>query len=250
MPKCLSRKPRQRRMSLKDTIKSVQLKIESAQKRGGFSHPVQLMAVTKTHPFSLIEECYDAGITTIGENRIQEASKKFASFDSMPNLSRRFIGHLQSNKVNKCMKLFDTIDSVDSVKLAKKLSNTATRLKRTLPIILEINTSGENQKHGFFPDELDKMAECFELSNLRIDGFMTVGPLTSNKEKIRNSFIQLRKLKEIMKQPGLNELSMGMSGDYEIAVEEGSTMVRLGTALFGKRNEFQNPLSGSSQGIT
>ena len=235
-------------MSLKDTIKSIQSKIESAQKRGGFSHPVQLMAVTKTHPFSLIEECYGAGITTIGENRIQEASQKFTSFDSLPHLSRRFIGHLQSNKVNKCLELFDTIDSVDTIKLAKKLSNTAMRLERTLPIILEINTSGESQKYGFYPNELDKMNECFELSNLRIDGFMTVGPLTSDKEKIRNSFIQLRELKDTINQPGVNELSMGMSGDYEIAVEEGSTMVRLGTALFGVRNILKPYFRGSNQG--
>jgi hypothetical protein len=225
-------------MSLKDTIKLIRSKIESAQKRGGFSHPVQLIAVTKTHPFSLIQKCYDAGITAIGENRIQEASKKFGSFDSMPDLSRRFIGHLQSNKVNKCLELFDTIDSIDSVKLLKRISNTALQQEGTIHVLLEINTSGENQKYGFSPDELDKMAECFELPNLKIDGLMTVGPLTSDKEKIRSSFIQLRELKNIMNQPGLNELSMGMSGDYEIAVEEGSTMVRLGTALFGVRNIF------------
>jgi pyridoxal phosphate enzyme (YggS family) len=225
-------------MSLKDMIKSIQSKIESAQKRGGFSHPVQLIAVTKMHPFSLIQKCYDAGITAIGENRIQEASKKFGSFDSMPDLSRRFIGHLQSNKVNKCLELFDTIDSIDSVKLLKRISNTALQQEGTIHVLLEINTSGENQKYGFSPDELDKMAECFELPNLKIDGLMTVGPLTSDKEKIRSSFIQLRELKNIMNQPGLNELSMGMSGDYEIAVEEGSTMVRLGTALFGVRNIF------------
>ena len=225
-------------MSLKGTIKSIQSKIESAQKRGGFSHPVQLIAVTKTHPFSLIEECYNAGITAIGENRIQEASNKFTSFDSMPYLHKRFIGHLQSNKVNKCLELFDTIDSVDSIKLAKKLSTKAKELEKTLPIILEINTSGENQKHGFFPYELDKINKCFELSNLKIEGLMTVGPLTLDKEKTRHSFIQLRELKDTINQPGLNELSMGMSGDYEIAVEEGSTMVRLGTALFGVRNLF------------
>ncbi len=222
-------------MSLKDTIKSIRLKIESAQKRGGFSHPVQLMAVTKTHPFSLIEECYDAGITTIGENRVQEASKKFTSFNSMPYLSKHFIGHLQSNKVNKCLELFDTIDSVDSVKLIKRISNTASHQERTIHVLLEINTSGETQKHGFLPDQLNEIRECFNIPNINIEGLMTVGPLTTDKEKIRNSFIQLRELKDTMNQPGLNELSMGMSGDYEIAAEEGSTMVRLGTALFGAR---------------
>ena len=225
-------------MSLKDTIKSIRSKIESAQKRGGFSHPVQLIAATKTHPLSLIEECYDVGITAIGENRIQEASKKFTSFDSMPHLSRRFIGHLQSNKVNKCLELFDTIDSVDSVKLLKRISNTALHQERTIHVLLEINTSGETQKHGFLPDQLNEIRECINIPNINVEGLMTVGPLTTDKEKIRNSFIQLRELKETINQPELKELSMGMSGDYQIAAEEGSTMVRLGTALFGARNIF------------
>ena len=227
-------------MSLKDTIKSIRSKIESAQKRGGFSHPVQLIAVTKTHPFSLIKECSDAGITAIGENRIQEASKKFASFDSMPDLSRRFIGHLQSNKVNKCIELFDTIDSVDSVKLLKRISNTALQQERTIHVLLEINTSGETQKHGFLPDQLDEISECFNLPSISVGGLMTVGPLTTDKEKIRDSFIQLRALRTRINQSVIQfdmaELSMGMSGDYEVAVEEGSTMIRLGTALFGKRS--------------
>ena len=171
-------------MSLKDTIKSIRSKIESAQKRGGFSHPVQFIAVTKTHPFSLIKECYDVGITAIGENRIQEASKKFASFDSMPDLSRRFIGHLQSNKVNKCLELFDTIDSVDSVKLLKRISNTALQQERTIHVLLEINTSGEIQKHGFLPDKLNEISECFNLPNINIEGLMTVGPLTADKKRL------------------------------------------------------------------
>ena len=230
-------------MSIKDTLKSIQSKIESAQKRGGFSHPVQLIAVTKTHPFSLIQECYDVGITDIGENRIQEASKKFASFDSMPDLARRFIGHLQSNKVNKCLELFDTIDSVDSVKLLKRISNTALQQERTIRVLLEINTSGEIQKHGFLPDQLNEISECFNLPNISIEGLMTVGPFTVDKEKIRDSFIQLRALRKRVNQSVIQsdmlELSMGMSGDYEIAVEEGSTMIRLGTALFGKRTPYK-----------
>ena len=230
-------------MSLKDAIKSIRSKIESAQKRGGFSHPVQLIAVTKTHPFSLIQECYEAGITAIGENRIQEATKKFASFDSMPDFARRFIGHLQSNKVNKCLELFDTIDSVDSVKLLKRISNTALQQERTIHVLLEINTSGETQKYGFLPDQLDEISECFNLPSISVDGLMTVGPLTTDKEKIRDSFIQLRALRKKINQSVIQsdmlELSMGMSGDYEIAVEEGSTMIRLGTALFGERTPYK-----------
>ena len=227
-------------MTLKEKIDSIKSKIESAQKRGGFDHPVQLIAVTKTHPFSLIENCHESGMSSIGENRIQEASQKFGSFEAMPNLPRRFIGHLQSNKVNKCLDLFDTIDSVDSVKLARKISNAALQLEKTVPVLLEINTSSESQKHGLLPNQIDEIMNCFEFSNIRIEGLMTVGPLTEDKKKIRESFIQLRELKNAINrsinQTKLRELSMGMSGDYEIAVEEGSTMVRLGTALFGERN--------------
>ena len=229
-------------MGLKDTLKSIQSKIESAQERGGFNHPVQLIAVTKTHPFSLIQKCYDSGIISIGENRIQEASQKFESFNNMPNLTRRFIGHLQSNKVNKCLELFDTIDSVDSLKLARKISNAALRLEKTIPVLLEINTSGESQKNGFLSNQIDEIGECFQESNIKIDGLMTVGPRTTNTEKIRESFIQLRELRDLINQsfnqPNMRELSMGMSGDYEIAAEEGSTMVRLGTVFFGRRDSF------------
>jgi len=232
-------------MSLKDTIKSIRSKIESAQKRGGFSHPVQLIAVTKTHPFSLIQDCYDAGITAIGENKIQEASQKFESFENMQDITRRFIGHLQSNKVKKCLKMFDTIDSVDSLKLAKRISNAALSLKKTVPVLLEINTSGEVQKHGFLPNQLDEIIECFNETNIKIEGLMTVGPKTTEEKKTRDSFIQLRKtrdsISQLLNQPNLRELSMGMSGDYEIAVEEGSSVVRLGTALFGNRRTPDTP---------
>ena len=226
-------------MSLKDKIKSIQSKIELAQKRGGFSHPVQLIAVTKTHPFSLIQTCYDSGLKSIGENRIQEASQKFESFENMPNISRRFIGHLQSNKVNKCLEMFDTIDSVDSLKLAKKISSAALRLGKRVYVLLEINTSGEPQKHGLLPNQLEEIQLCFEETNIFINGLMTVGPRTTDLKKIRESFIQLRDLRDTINesntQANMRELSMGMSGDYEIAVEEGATMVRLGSALFGER---------------
>jgi hypothetical protein len=161
----------------------------------------------------------------------------------MPDLARRFIGHLQSNKVNKCLELFDTIDSVDSVKLLKRISNTALQQERTIHVLLEINTSGETQKHGFLPDQLDEISECFNLPSISIEGLMTVGPFTADKEKIRDSFIQLRtlrkKINQSVIQSDMMELSMGMSGDYEIAVEEGSTMIRLGTVLFGERSPYK-----------
>ena len=138
-------------MSLKNKLDSIQKRIGFAQKRGGFDHPVQLVAVTKTRPFITIQDCYRSQITAIGENRIQEAAEKFRSFADMPGLVRRFIGHLQSNKVNKCLELFETVDSVDSVKLARRISNRAAVLGKTVPILLEVNTSGEPQKGGLVP---------------------------------------------------------------------------------------------------
>ena len=227
-------------MNLIAKIKSIESKIESAQIKSCFNHPVQIIAVTKTHPFQTIKEAYNAGITSIGENRVQEASQKFKSFEHMPNITKRFIGHLQTNKVKKCITLFDTIDSVDSLKLAKKISQVAKTFNRIVSVLLEINTSGERQKHGFSPDITENIINCFNEKNIKIKGLMTLAPLTTDKGRLRNSFFQLRELqdriKHSLKTDQMTELSMGMSRDYEIAVEEGSTMIRLGTKLFGKRD--------------
>jgi pyridoxal phosphate enzyme (YggS family) len=227
-------------MNLIAKIKSIESRIESAQKKSGFNHPVQIIAVTKTHPFQTIKEAYNAGITSIGENRVQEALQKFESFKYMPNITKRFIGHLQTNKVKKCIDLFDTIDSVDSLKLAKKISQVAETVNRTVCVLLEINTSGEQQKQGFSPDHTENIMSCFNEKNIKIKGLMTLAPFTTDNGRLRNSFLQLRELqdriKHSLKTEQMTELSMGMSGDYEIAVEEGSTMIRLGTKLFGKRD--------------
>ena len=157
----------------------------------------------------------------------------------MPGLVRRFIGHLQSNKVNKCLELFDTVDSVDSVKLARRISNRAAALGKTVPVLLEVNTSGEPQKGGFDPDQEEDMLTCMKENNIQVEGLMTIGPYTQDQKAIRKSFSALRLLSQSLNaQVGgkiLKELSMGMSGDYELAAEEGSTMVRLGTGLFGPR---------------
>ena len=183
---------------------------------------------------------YNVGINHIGENRIQEAARKFESFDSMPNLTRRFIGHLQTNKVNKCLELFDTIDSVDSFKLAEKINNRSSFLNKKTPILLEINTSGDKSKKGFSPNLNDDLYSVFELNSLRVDGLMTMGPLSQKENETRCAFALLREIKtkinnQLSGDP-IKELSMGMSGDYQIGIQEGSTMIRLGTAIFGKRN--------------
>ena len=158
----------------------------------------------------------------------------------MPNITRRFIGHLQTNKVNKCLELFDTIDSVDSFKLAEKINNRSSFLNKKTSILLEINTSGDESKKGFPPSLDDDFYSIFGLDSLKVDGLMTMGPLSQKEDETRSAFALLRKIKtkinnQLSFKP-IKELSMGMSGDFQIGIEEGSTMIRLGTAIFGKRN--------------
>ena len=226
-------------MTIADNLRDIHAHIESAKTRRGTNQTVKIIAVTKTHPFSIINACYNNGICSIGENRVQEAIKKFQKLSGVPMLIKRFIGHLQTNKVNRCLDYFDTVDSVDSVRLAKKISDRAKHLNRTIQILLEVNTTNEEQKNGFLPEQIGEMLYCFTLSGINIEGLMTVGPLTKNEKDIRRSFGLLRKTKEDLNsklnKKKINELSMGMSNDFQIAVEEGSTMIRIGTALFGKR---------------
>ena len=222
-------------MTIADNLRDIRAHIESAKTRRGTNQAVKIIAVTKTHPFSIINACYNNGIRSIGENRVQEAIKKFQNLSDI----KRFIGHLQTNKVNRCLDYFDTVDSVDSVRLAKKISDRAKHLNRTIQILLEVNTTNEEQKNGFLPEQTGEMLYCSTLSGINIEGLMTVGPLTKNEKDIRRSFGLLRKTKEDLNsklnKKKINELSMGMSNDFQIAVEEGSTMIRIGTALFGKR---------------
>tara|TARA_B100000287_G_C20569782_1_gene756061 strand:+ start:259 stop:948 length:690 start_codon:yes stop_codon:yes gene_type:complete len=226
-------------VSIKENIESIEKKIQAAKRRSGCKQNVEIIAVTKTRPFSIIEEVYREGLLSVGENRVQEAETKFKSFNKMPGFTRRFIGHLQSNKVKKCLRLFDTVDSVHKYKLLKKISVVAEQREKTIPVLLQINTSEEPQKNGFSPNQTEDLLRCFELKNVTIKGLMTVGPNTKDTKKIKDSFVLLRELKSLinnhLNSNKISELSMGMSGDYEIAVEEGSTMVRLGTALFGRR---------------
>jgi len=230
-------------VTLKDTLSEIQHKISETLKHRGGSRPVTIVAVTKTHPATVIENIFNAGIINIGENRVQEAQGKFPQLPKLPGLTKRMIGHLQSNKVNKTLDLFDTIDSVDSTKLARRISNRAKLLNANIPVLLEVNTSGEVAKSGFDPKNIEGMLACLEEENITVGGLMTIGPLTSVEKEIRSSFISLRNLLEELNHqrpsnhPQMMELSMGMSSDYEIAIEEGSTMVRLGTALFGFRKK-------------
>ena len=226
-------------MNLEDNLKLVKKNIEAAKQRVGLTNHVEIIAATKTRNLSNIKKCIELGITTIGENRIQEAEKKLSGFSGLEKIKKRFIGHLQKNKVNKCLALFDAIDSVDSYRLAKKINASSKNSGLITECLLEINTSNEPQKWGFPPQVSEDVLSCFMLNNIKIVGLMTIGPNTKNEKDIRRSFVLLKDLqKKINKELGesrLVHLSMGMTGDYEIGVEEGSTMIRVGTGLFGQR---------------
>ncbi len=229
-------------MRIKEKVESIKERIADAQLRSGNKSPIKIVAITKAHPASIIVEAWQGGLDTIGENRVQEAEDKFFKItEILPKITKRMVGHLQSNKINKALNIFDTIDSVDSLKLAGKIGRKAVSLNRTIPVLLEINTSGESTKYGVTANNIDKMVACFEIQGIELRGLMTIGPLTSDKKRIRDAFNNLRKLHNSLKSQltdnvaKFTELSMGMSSDFEIAVEEGATMVRLGTVLFGQR---------------
>jgi len=213
-------------LTLEQNLKTVLGKIETAKNKSIWGQQVDLIAATKTQGISKIEDLYHLGVKTIGENRVQEAESKFSPFLGFEKIKKRFIGHLQSNKVNKGLKLFDSIDSIDSLRLAKKLNNALYKSSNKIECLIEINTSGEPQKHGFQPQITNDIISCFELNQLNIVGLMTVGP---NTRKLKDQINDELGFQVII------ELSMGMTNDYELAIQEGSTMVRVGTGLFGAR---------------
>ena len=227
-------------MSLKENLKSISDQIRAIEDGVAKGHKVKLIAVTKTQDIQTINKAYDCGVTSIGENRVQEAESKFEGFENMPSLEKRFIGHLQSNKVKKCLSLFDTIDSIHSLKIAKKINNHLIQENKKIKTLLEVNMSGDEEKNGFSPENIEEMLCSVSFDALGVEGLMTIGPVSRNEKETRRAFQGLRELKEKLnkeiRKETLTELSMGMSGDFKIGIQEGSTMVRVGTALFGKRN--------------
>jgi hypothetical protein len=220
---------------------------QAAQRAGRNPGEVALMAVSKTHPAAAILEAIAAGQMLFGENRVQEfAAKRDAvlagALAPSSGASFHLIGHLQSNKAARAVELFDAIDSVDSLRLAERLNEAAARLNRKLDILIEINIGGEAAKSGLDPDsaELQKLFDAApRLANLVIRGCMTVPPFTEDPERARGCFRQLRELRDRLRVRSglpLTELSMGMSHDFEVAIAEGSTCVRVGTAIFGERS--------------
>jgi hypothetical protein len=202
------------------------------------------MAVSKVHPAAALAEAVAAGAALFGENRVQEFETKRQLLREMGvhGAEVHLIGHLQSNKSAKAVELFDGIDSVDSLRLAERLNEAAGKLGKTLPILLEIKLSEEPTKNGLVPEAgetLSLLEHLPNLTHLSLRGLMTIAPLDENPETARACFRRLRALRERWSAEfprlDLRELSMGMSGDFEIAIEEGSTLVRIGTALFGAR---------------
>ena len=192
---------------------------------------VKILAATKTKSIEDIKQAIDSGINLIGENYVQEAEEKFKIIKDIlkeKNIEFHLIGHLQSNKVKEAVKIFDCIESIDSIKLANKLNNTCEELNKKINIFIEVNFD-EEQKSGIKINELDNLViEIKKLNNLNLIGFMTIPPIG----KERDSFKKLKLLKD---QYNLKELSIGMSSDYKLAIENNSTLIRLGTLLFGER---------------
>jgi pyridoxal phosphate enzyme (YggS family) len=200
---------------------------------------VALMAVSKMNSAEAVREAYEAGHRLFGENRVQEWQTKRASLtDLFPSVQAHLIGPLQNNKTSKAAEIFDAIDTLDSLKTAERLNAAAASLSKTLRILIEVKLSHEESKHGLAPEDLPNLLRALTpLTNLEPRGLMTVPPFDENPETARPYFQLLRRLRDdnLVLCPTLNDLSMGMSNDFAVAIEEGSTTVRIGTAIFGKR---------------
>jgi hypothetical protein len=230
-------------MAISENIAAIHERMASARRAGRRAEDVALMAVSKTHPPERIREAYSAGLRLFGENRVQEFSGKVSALADLAGAEWHMIGHLQTNKAGRAVELFAAVDSVDSVKLAEKLDSAARSLGKKISVLVEVNVGGESAKSGVALDsrELEDLllaAPRFEALEFR--GLMTVPPFADDPEQARPYFRKLRELRDAItarKLPavGTDSLSMGMSHDFEVAIEEGSTCVRVGTAIFGTR---------------
>ena len=229
-------------MSLADNLTLIQQRIRTACDRAGRDvNSVTLLAVSKTHPADTIKAATDLGLTLFGENKVQEAKVKIPN--SHGKARWHFIGHLQSNKCRDAVELFSMIQCVDSLAIAQEINKRADQAAKTMPVLLEINVAGEASKFGYKPEQmLAELKELNALPRLEIHGLMAIPPFSPEPEKSRPYFKTLREMKQraedVLGAP-LPVLSMGMSDDFEVAIEEGSTMIRVGTALFGARQSLR-----------
>jgi len=229
-------------MSIADNIKTVMDRITSAAKRAGRDPAsVRLVVATKTIDPVRIKEAVDAGATILGENRVQEAKAKIEKLGTVA--SWHLIGHLQANKAKHAVKLFDLIHSVDSLELATEIDKQAAKIGKVQNVLVEVNIAGEASKTGMAVKNAPALVrEIARHSNITIQGLMTIPPFSERPDDSRPYFCVLRELAETMAgenipNAAMKELSMGMSGDFEVAIEEGATMVRVGTSIFGERNK-------------
>ncbi|MGB2694476.1 MAG: YggS family pyridoxal phosphate-dependent enzyme [Dehalococcoidia bacterium] len=221
-------------MSVEENLRRVRERIASACERAGRSTgEVTLVGVSKGFPPEAVSEAYDAGLRDFGENRVQEAEAKIEALAASGRTPRwHLVGHLQTNKAKNVTNLFAILHSVDSVRLAQAVSRHA---REAVPILLEVNVAEEASKFGFTPQELaPALGDIKRLPNLDVRGLMTVAPMTDDPQRVRPVF---RRLRELRDETGLEELSMGMTDDFEVAIEEGATLVRVGRAIFGPRGE-------------
>jgi pyridoxal phosphate enzyme (YggS family) len=226
---------------LKKRLEKVQERIrQAAESCSRDADSVRLVAVSKTIPAGTVKAAIEAGVAILGENYMQEAREKFNTLVQYP-VSWHFIGHLQSNKAKYAVRLFDLIHSVDSFKLARELDKQAKKVDKIQQILVQVNISAEDTKSGISADEAPGLiSEISRLENLSIRGLMTMPPYFYQPEKVKPFFADLRELRDQIKAQALpnvslEELSMGMTGDFEVAIEEGATLVRIGTAIFGER---------------
>jgi pyridoxal phosphate enzyme (YggS family) len=233
-------------MSIAENVAEVRQRITAAAHRAGRDPAgITLMAVSKTFPAASIREAYAAGIRVFGENRVQEFSGKSIQLADLKDAEWHMIGHLQSNKAAAAAELFIAVDSVDSLKLAEKLDAAAEKLTKKLRVLIEINVGGESAKSGLAPDsaQLEELLVAAPgLKHIEFRGLMTVPPFAEDVEEARPYFRKLRELRDQIAARNLpaihvDTLSMGMSHDFEVAIEEGSTYVRVGTAIFGERTK-------------
>lgn len=226
---------------IKDNLNAIRQNIKIAcGKIGRAESEVTLIAVSKTKPVPMLQECYKAGVRDFGENKVQEILEKYPQMPS--DVRWHMIGHLQRNKVKAIIDKVCMIHSVDSVRLAEEISKQAQKANLTMDILLEINIANEDSKYGIAPSEaLDFVKEVCKLPCIRVKGLMTVAPYVDISEENRQYFVKMRQLcvdinEQNIDNESMNMLSMGMSGDYLVAIEEGATHVRVGTSIFGERN--------------
>lgn len=236
---------------LKENLKVVENNIGAACKKANRKREdVTLISVSKTKPVEMLMEAYDLGVRVFGENKVQELVDKY---ESMPkDISWHMIGHLQTNKVKYIADKVALIHSVDSLKLANTINKEAKKHNRVIPILIEVNVAKEESKFGVYPEELEEiLREIAKLQNISIKGLMTIAPNVANPEENRAVFSTLRKLLVDMNDKNIDNihmrlLSMGMTGDYQVAIEEGATMIRVGTGIFGERNYFEKETIGDN----